>query len=80
MNLKLNIKVIIMHSVLEKVEPLALEPSYVQGVLALYANFITANFITAIFQKIPLICLMRSTYTNFWLFYFVSAIFWGIFG
>ena len=23
---------------------------------------------------------MRNTYTNFWLFYFVSAIFWAIFG
>ena len=40
-----------------------------------YANYITSNFITAIFPKkihkyLP--------YANFWLFYFISAIF-GLF-
>ena len=42
----------------------------------LYTGFSpNANFITVIFQKIPQICLMRSTDANFWRFYFISAIF-----
>ena len=41
-----------------------------------YANFITANFIPAIFQKSPIICYIRIYVLCFGLFYFISAIFW----
>ena len=38
-----------------------------------YANFISANFITAILQNIPKIFAL----SEFWAIYFISAIFWA---
>ena len=40
-------------------------------VLSPYANFISANFITAIFENIPYIFAL----CEFWAIYFISAIF-----